>query len=139
MNVLPFVGGLFLLVVGSAFGAQNKEQLAATYLNDPKTSKEIKTAIERGIIVLGMCPHHAFAAAGFPVGVYHVRMDETRWSPTISPLKVIDAQCEYPDNSVIDLSFKNSMQFISRKPLPFRVQFVRGKVVSINQKKFNAD
>jgi hypothetical protein len=43
--------------------------LRKTFLGDPAVSAEIKRAIEKRLVIPGICPFPAFDAAGFP-GVY---------------------------------------------------------------------
>jgi hypothetical protein len=95
----------------------------------------MKDAIRRGVVVVGMCPLQAFAAAGLP-GPYMVRKDQSRWGSDVPPPVVIEAQCSTPDESVIELMFSNRTQFSSQEDRTFRVRFVRGKAVLIDEKGF---
>jgi hypothetical protein len=61
-----------------------------------------------------------------------VRRDRSKWSGDIPPPAIIEAQCEAPDESVIELMFRNTTQFASSEPRVFRVRFVKGKVVLID-------
>jgi hypothetical protein len=106
------------------------------YLADPQTQEVFKEAIRRGVVVEGMCPHQAIAAAGFP-GPYMVKKDRKRWSSDVPPPVVVDAQCAQPDESVIELMFRNKTQFSSVEAQVFRVRFIRGKVTTIDRKGFN--
>ena len=81
----------------------------------------------------GMCPLQAFSAAGLP-GPYMVKKDQSRWGSDIPPPEVIEAQCSAPDESVIELLFRNRTQFSSQEDQTFRVRFVKGKAVLIDQK-----
>jgi len=108
-----------------------RKPYADHYLADPNTSEEIKAAIQQGVVVLGMCPLQAFAAAG-PPGPYSVRRDLTRWPPNSDPVKVVTSQCAEPDGSVIELAFRNTSQFGSQDPVDFRVRFVEGRAVLID-------
>ena len=103
------------------------------YLADPSVSPEIKQAIRKGIVIEGMCPFEAIAAAGTPGGLYEVTPDPKKWPSNIMPLAVINAQCEKPDNSIIWLRFKNRTQFNTREPLAFHVRFERGRAVLITR------
>jgi hypothetical protein len=106
------------------------------YLADPATPEPFKEGIRRGVVVEGMCPLQAFAAAGTP-GPYRVTKDKARWTSDVPPPVVVEAQCDAPDESVIELIFRNSTQFSSDEPRAFRVRFVKGKVVLVDQKGFN--
>ena len=127
---------LSFFIAVSAVSAETKEQLAERYLNDSATSAEIKEGIRKGVVVVGMCPFQAYAAAGFP-GPYMVKSDKEKWKSNVPPPAIINAQCKNPDNSVIELMFKNRAQFGTEKPVVFRVRFEKGKVTLIDQKKFN--
>jgi hypothetical protein len=59
--------------------------LRKTFLGDPAVNAEIKRAIEKGLVIPGICPFQAFDAAGLP-GVYEVRPDQKRWRFDIAPL-----------------------------------------------------
>ncbi len=118
--------------------AGTKEELVNKYRNDPNTPAEIKQAINAGVVIKGMCPFLAFAAAGLP-GPYMVKKDKEKWGDHVPPPNIISAQCEAPDNSVIELIFRNKTQFMTDEPINFRVRFVKGKADLIDQKKFNED
>lgn len=85
-----------------------------------------------GVVVLGMCPDEAIAAAGSP-GPYVVRRDPAKWPAGTFPPTIVAAQCEHPDDSVIELLFRNSSQFGTDEPVVFRVKFERGRAVSIDR------
>jgi hypothetical protein len=129
---------LLLLFASSVASAETKEQLAERYLNDLDTPAEIKEAIRSGVVVKGMCPFQAFAAAGLP-GPYMVMSDKEKWKSNVPPPRIISAQCKNPDNSVIELMFKNRTQFGTDEPVVFRVRFKKGIAVLIDQGKFNDD
>jgi hypothetical protein len=134
---IPVFAAVLLLACSTTRTAA-RTRYAEAYLSDPETPAEIKAAIERGVVVLGMCPFQAFAAAGLP-GPYVVRRDPARWPPHSDPVKVIESQCKSPDKSVIELMFRNKSQFGSSEPLVFRVRFVDGKAVLIDKNKFGED
>jgi hypothetical protein len=112
------------------------DDLRSRYLNDPTTSETIKAAIRSGVVIPGMCPFQAFAAAGLP-GPYMVKSDKEKWGPGVPPPTIISAQCEHPDHSTIELMFRNTTQFQSSMPVVFRVRFVDGKATLVDQKNFN--
>ena len=119
-------------------GAQHSAgdpELAQRYLADPSTPAAFKEGIRSGVVVMGMCPLQAFAAAGLP-GPYMVRRDRSKWSGDVPPPEIIEAQCKAPDESVVELMFRNKTQFASTEPKVFRVRFVAGKAVLIDQKGF---
>ena len=105
------------------------------YLAAPNTPETLKAAIRRGEVVEGMCPLEAFAAAGLP-GPYMVKRDRARWTSDVSPPAVIEAQCSHPDESVIELMFRNKTQFPGSGAQTFRVRFVKGKVTLVDRKGF---
>lgn len=119
---------------GTQEGAGEPE-LAQRYLADSSTPATFKDGIRSGIVVIGMCPLQAFAAAGLP-GPYMVRRDRSKWSGDIPPPEIIEAQCKAPDESVVEVMFRNKTQFASTEPKVFRVRFVAGKAVLIDQKGF---
>ena len=79
-----------------------------------------------------MCPQQAFAAAGLP-RLYKVRPDP-KWNPDTPPPVIISAQCEHPDESLIEVWFHNRKQFPGDAESRFRVLFERGRVVAIDRK-----
>ncbi|MDD9937521.1 MAG: hypothetical protein OXT09_28170 [Myxococcales bacterium] len=93
---------------------------------------ESKPEFGTGVVELGMCPDEAIAAAGNP-GPYMVRRDTEKWPPGTFPPTIVAAQCEHPDDSVIELLFRNRSQYATEEPVVFRVKFERGKAVSIDQ------
>ena len=105
------------------------------YLSDSKTSDSIKKAIRRGKVIEGMCPLQAIAAAGYPGPIY-VKKDPTKWQGHVPPYVIVNAQCENPDASTIELMFTNETQYESGKPEVFRVRVQDGKVVLIDKKNF---
>jgi hypothetical protein len=110
-------------------------ELAQRYLADPSTPAAFKEGIRTGVVVIGMCPLQAFAAAGLP-GPYMVQRDRSKWSGDVPPPEIVEAQCEAPDETVVELMFRNTTQFASTEPKVFRVRFVAGKAVLIDQKGF---
>src|SRR5689334_6564338 len=104
-------------------------------LADTTVSSDIKAAIKKRTVIPGMCPQQAFAAAGLP-GLYMVQADKEKWATNVPPPVIIEAQCDAPDNSIIELSFRNSTQFGT--DAVFRVRFERGRAVVIDQKPFSA-
>lgn len=136
MRLLPFL--LVMTLIGCSAGPTSKpaNEYEARYLNDPTTPESFKDAIRSGVVIPGMCPFQAFAAAG-PPGPYMVKSDRGKWGPGVPPPTIISAQCEHPDHSVIELMFRNRTQFQSDEPVVFRVRFVEGKVTLIDRKGFN--
>jgi len=107
------------------------DDLRKKYLADPTVSSRIKQAITDRIVITGMCPFQAFAAAGLP-GVYKVQADK-KWPGNIAPPVIISAQCDHPDDSVIELTFHSATQFHTQQPVAFTAKFEHGRVVSIEQ------
>jgi hypothetical protein len=118
--------------------SSEKDKWSEFYLKDQGTSEEIKSAIRQGLVIKGMCPNQVIAAAGSP-GPYMVKADKKKWPPHTPPPQIIKAQCGNPDESVIELMFRNSTQFPGKEPFVFRVRFLHGRVALIDQKKFNED
>src|SRR6266404_2839884 len=125
-----------LFMCASLLRADDLSDLRTKLLADTNTTPEIKAAIEKRLVITGMCPQEAFAAAGYP-GMYMVQADKAKWKDSVPPPVIIDAQCKNPDNSVIELMFKNSTQFATNKPVVFRVRFEKGQAVIIDQKGFS--
>jgi hypothetical protein len=130
------LGSVLLLACSSVSTARNP--YAVHYLADPNTSEDVKAAIREGVVVLGMCPSQALAAAGEP-GPYQVERDPTRWSDHSDPVQIAEAQCVRPDRSVIELTFSNTSQFGSSEPVVFRVRFENGKADLIDVEGFDVD
>jgi Ankyrin repeats (3 copies) len=120
-----------VIVAASAARADDVDDLRKKYLSDSATSTEIKHAIEQRIVIPGMCPFQAFAAAGEP-GFSKVVADK-KWPGNIPPPVIINAQCDHPDDSLIELTFRSSTQFHTKEPVPFTVKFEHGRSVSIDQ------
>lgn len=65
-----------------------------------------------------------------------VRRDKVKWGEGVPPPAIISAQCEHPDESVIELMFRNATQFVSNEPVVFRVRFEHGRATLIDRKGF---
>jgi hypothetical protein len=140
MKTIFFIGICCIVFISSCVSTSSKTVITLRnyYLNDSTTSQEIKTAIQNGIVIIGMCPFQAFAAAGLP-GPYMIKQDDTKWSQYTPPPNIINAQCNEPDSSIIELAFRNSTQFNTKKPTYFRVRFIYDRSVLIDQKNFDED
>jgi hypothetical protein len=114
------------VVLGCTTVNLGREPYADRYLADPGTPDQVRVAIRDGVVLLGMCPTQAVAAAGAP-GPGRVDPDPARWSRRSDPVKVVEAQCQKPDRSLIELTFANTSQFGSYQPVVFRVRFVDGR------------
>jgi hypothetical protein len=90
-----------------------------------------KEAITKGIVEIGMNIDQAILAGGDYSFI--VSADEKVWGKESNPYRVIDAQFLNPDDSDIKLIFYNNTQFGENEPVSFRVQIMRGKVVSIKR------
>src|SRR5262249_31914617 len=108
--------------------------LRKNLLADASVPSDIKAAIKKKTVVLGMCPQQAFAAAGVP-GLYMVEADKEKRKDKLPPPVIINAQCGNPDNSRIELSFRNSTQFGTNAV--FRVRFEKGRAVVTDQNPFS--
>jgi hypothetical protein len=122
---------LSLLVLPCLVSADEFDDLRTKYLADPAVRAEIKRAIQQRVVIVGMCPFEAFAAAGRP-GLYKVQADK-KWPDNIVPPVIINAQCQHPDDSVIELLFHSKTQFNTPEPVVFRVKFEKGRAVLIDQ------
>jgi len=138
MQAIAHVLAALVLSYATAVYAQDVEELRRKYLEDPNTADEIKAAIRRGVVIVGMCPFQAFAAAGYP-GPYMVRSDKDKWGPGVPPPTIISAQCDRPDKSVIELKFRNTTQFGGSEPTVFRVRFNEGRATLVDRKNFDED
>ena len=108
------------------------QHLREKYLTDPSVSAEIKHAIEAQVVVPGMCPLQAMAAAGLFVGAI-VHEDPAKGPPSDD---VIKAQCEHPEDRVtIEFLFRTQTQFQTPEPVFFRVRFERGRVVFVDRER----
>jgi|SRR5882672_5128264 len=131
MKIRIFLIAAILLGAHGSALAQDAGKLKTQYLADATTSEEIKTAIRDGIVIPGMCPFQAFAAAGMP-GQYKVVADK-KWGAEVPPPDIISAQCDAPDDSTFVLLFRNRTQFKSADAVVFRAKFAKGKVVAVDQ------
>ncbi len=127
-----------VLLLACSTVSTSRNTYAVHYLADPRTSEDVKTAIRDGVVVLGMCPAQAVAAAGEP-GPSFVERDPTRWTERSDPAAIVDAQCKRPDRSVIELTFSNTSQFDSQEPVVFHVRFLGGRATRIDVEGFQAD
>ena len=118
-------------VTGQKISSDDVADLRKKYLSDPAVSPDIKQAIQKGVVIPGMCPLQAFAAAGLP-GFYEVQADK-KWPGNIAPPKIINAQCDHPDDSVIKLTFHSATQFHTKQLVAFTAKFEHGRVVSIER------
>lgn len=135
IRILPilFLSAVAILATGHA---QSIAEIRKEVLADSAVSAEIKDAIARGVVIKGICPQEAFAAAGFP-GPYMVIADKSKWKSQIPPPVIVNAQCKNPDDSVIELMFRNATQFGGKDPVVFRVRFEKGRAVLIDQNAFS--
>ena len=78
-----------------------------------------------------MTPYEAKLAGG--AFAYRVQPDEAVWRPQADPLRVMWAQTQRPDASVIRMTFKNCTQFDSATAVAFSVTFEQGRVKEINK------
>ena len=111
---------------------QDVGHLRDKFLKNPSISAEIKRAIDERVVVPGMCPLEAFAAAGLPrhYGVFQ-RNPKQVFTPAI-----MTAQCEHPDDNVaIELLFRSGTQFHTPKPVIFRVRFESGRAVFVDRER----
>ena len=100
------------------------------FLSNPSVPAPVRAGIEAGTVIKGMCPSQAIAAAGRP-GPYMVRRDRSVWDESVPPPRVVVAQCDRPDASVIHLAFRNTRQFPKSAAAAFRVKFEHGRATQI--------
>lgn len=93
--------------------------------------KDIKEAILKEKVILGMSPYQAQLAGGSCS--YMVEADSKVWGENPNPIKVIKAQTYNPDDSKIALTFKNSTQYSEETEQIFKVRFEKGRVVTIEK------
>jgi hypothetical protein len=132
MRCVAFIATVLVVAMIPSCRADYAADLRKKFLGDPSVNAEIKQAIKKGVVVPGMCPLEAFAAAGLP-GFYQVTADQKKWHPNIAPPVIVNAQCENPDDSVILLTFRSKTQFSTQVPVPFTVKFEQGRSVSIER------
>jgi hypothetical protein len=120
-----------LVLLARVLSADDFDDLRSKYLADPTVRPDVRRAIEQRVVIIGMCPFEAFAAAGRP-GLYKVQADK-KWPGNIAPPVIINAQCEHPDDSVIELLFRSKTQFRTRERVVFRVKFDKGRAVLIDR------
>lgn len=92
---------------------------------------EFRDFIEKRVVVKGMWPTEALLAGGG--GVYKIKADPAIWEKNSDPFDVMNAQCVNPDNSQIEIAFKNHWQFQGGVNSGFVVRFSNGVVVDIEK------
>ena len=108
--------------------APDLDQLRHRYLDDRRVSPELKRAIEQRVVMPGMCPVEAVAAAGLPL--HGIMYDHH--APVEGLGITIAKQCDRPEKeSGVELSFRNATQF--GRDVVFRVCFWEGRAVVIDE------
>lgn len=94
-----------------------------------KIDAAIKEKILMQQVVEGMDPYEAYLAWG--QFTYKIKADRAIWPAGTDPFKVMSAQTLHPDDSKISMFFQNDTQFPEEGLRRFRVDFIKGRVVSI--------
>lgn len=127
LNLLLVVGVCVSLCTSCT--GPSDSQAAREFLNArPETAPPIAEAIRNGIVIVGMSPEEAHAAGG--PGPYYIRKDP-KWPSGTNPLTILRAQTKEPDNSVIEMRFRNQRQYGTATPVVFTAHIERGRVVRI--------
>jgi hypothetical protein len=107
-------------------------ELANKYIQEHiNTDSKMKEAIIAGKIIPGMNPCESIAAVGVPV-TWHIMHYDKKWNPPlVDPYKVISAQCNEPDESIIEFRFKNESQYGTLSI--YKVHYEKGKAVIIGK------
>ena len=111
----------------------HRSLVAEKYRESPECYRqEFRNAIDKRVVVKGMWPTEAFLAGGG--GVYRVKADPKIWGERgYNPLEVMRAQCANPDESRIEIDFRNFWQFSSGEVRKFTVRFEHGFVTEIEE------
>ena len=106
------------------------DQLRQKFLADPSVGSAVKRAIEQRVVIVGMCPFEATAAAGLPL--HHVVQGHDKML-TVPPPLAIAAQCKHPDDTLaVELLVRNATQYHAPEPVIFRVRFESGRAVFVD-------
>lgn len=112
--------------------AENDERLSFFYKvkaeNPNAYRSEFEEDIKRGEVVLGMTPFEAKLAGG--AFYYKVQADPLVWDEHADPMQVMWSQTDNPDDSDIEMTFRNMTQN-SGIQTTFKVVFTRGLATSI--------
>ena len=115
---------------------KHRKANAEEYLGEHNDlTDEIKHAIRKGKIILGMCPEDARIAGGRCEMAYSSFVPDPRWGENPNPLDVMLAQRNNPDSSCFTLMFQNRTQFKTNDPVAFSVFFEKGRSVRIERTK----
>ncbi len=90
--------------------------------------EEFRESIYKRVVVKGMWPAEAFLAGGG--GIYRVKADPKKWEKRAYPRLVMKAQCTDPDDSEIEIDFRNSSQYSGGVVRKFTVRFENGVVIA---------
>jgi len=95
-------------------------------------SYEVRAALERGQIIIGMSLQEASIAGGPYISA--IDRDRAVWpNEDTDPWQILEAQQLHPDNSKINLLFQNETQFNTQQRIQFTAVFARGHVVRIER------
>ncbi|MDD5387635.1 MAG: hypothetical protein PHQ22_10620 [Sulfuricurvum sp.] len=94
-------------------------------------SSDIREAVLKGEIIIGMTPFQAQLAGG--AFAFRVSADPAHWGANADPYRVMEAQTYHPDNSKIRMTFQNNTQFHGEGIQTFHVEFVNGQAYVIEK------
>ena len=110
----------------------HKKLVDKRYAEDPECFREaFRESIYKRVVVKGMWPAEAFLAGGG--GIYRVKADPKKWEKRAYPRLVMKAQCTDPDDSEIEIDFRNPSQFSGGVVRKFTVRFENGVVTEIKE------
>lgn len=110
----------------------HKKEVDNQYYNCPEYYREeFRDDVECGKVVLGMWPTEALLAGGG--GIFRVDADPLKWDSNYDPVIVMKSQCQFPDESKIEIDFQNHSQGGDKLIRKFTVQFVKGVAKTIKE------
>ncbi len=110
----------------------HKKLVDKRYAEDSECFREaFRESIYKRVVVKGMWPAEAFLAGGG--GIYTVKADPRKWERGANPMRVMRAQCTDPDDSEIEIDFRNASQYSGGVVRKFTVRFEHGVVTEIKE------
>ncbi len=121
------------MAAGTASQEQQRIAAANEYLSSRNDiSSELREAIQKGQVRIGMSPEEASVAGGS--NIFSIDRDRAVWpKEETDPWQILAAQTLHPDDSKISLNFQNKTQFGTADRVQFSVVFVHGRAVSIER------
>ena len=106
-----------------------KQELLQMFSEHPDYfSVQYRQSILKGLITLGMTPYEAHMAGG---KFFYSITNDPQWPSGTDPFKIMWAQSKSPDQSQIQMTFKNATQFPKKGTTLFKVFIEQGKVIKI--------